>query len=365
MARGSLDRPFLFITITLVVLGFFIFSSASLGLLAREGAQFSSVAFSQLVLGIFLGGVALIAMAHINFRLLKRFALPLFILAVVVTLLVFVPGIGFEYGGAKRWISLGSLSFQPAELLKLGFVLYFAAWLSRARAQLKKPLYGILPLVVLLGVAGAILLAQPDTGTFLVIIAAAIGMYIAAGARWRDVFLLGAVGVVSIGLLAQVRPYVKDRILAFLDPSVDPLGVSYQIQQSFIAIGSGEFLGRGFGQSIQKFNYLPEPIGDSIFAVAAEEFGFVGAIVLISLFLALAFRGFRIAARAPDYFSGLVVVGLVILIVAQSFINIASMVGVLPLTGLPLLFVSHGGSALLFALLEIGIILNISRYAHK
>lgn len=365
MKRGSFDRPFLVITGMLVVMGFFIFSSASLGLLARDGAQFSNVAFSQLVLGIFMGGVSLVVFVNTNYRALKRFALPLFIAATVITLLVFIPGLGFEYGGATRWISLGALSFQPAEFLKLGFVVYLAAWLSRTRARLSKPMHGIIPLIILLAITGGILLAQPDTGTLMVIVAAALGMYVAAGARWRDIVVLGGLGVAAMGILAYLRPYVKDRLVAFFDPSVDPLGVSYQIQQSLIAVGSGELFGRGFGQSVQKFDYLPEPIGDSIFAVAAEEFGFVGALVLISLFLALAFRGFRIAARAPDYFGGLVVVGLVILIVAQSFINIASMVGVLPLTGLPLLFVSHGGSALLFALLEIGIILNISRYAKR
>jgi cell division protein FtsW len=290
-------------------------------------------------------------------------AVPIFVLAVGITLLVFVPGIGFEYGGATRWIHLGSVSFQPSEFLKLGVVILSALWLAKYRVHLSEFRYGLLPLIGLLGIAGAIMLAQPDTGTFLVIIAAVVAMYIAAGARLRDLVLLAGAAVAFIGSLAYFRPYIMNRILTFLDPSLDPLGTSYQIQQALIAIGSGGVFGRGFGQSVQKFDYLPEPIGDSIFAVAAEEFGFFGAMVLISLFILFAFRGFRIAARAPDHFGGLLVIGIVILIVSQSFINIASMIGVLPLTGLPLLFVSHGGSALFLALLEVGIVLNVSRYS--
>jgi cell division protein FtsW len=363
MARNPIDKPFLFTTIALVVLGFFTFSSASLGLLAREGARFSQVALTQIVFGILLGGIALIVLSQINYRVFKKYALVLFIISIVLTLLVFVPGLGFTHNGATRWLILGSFSFQPAELLKLGFVLYFATWLSGARQQLGQFKYGLLPLLGLLALVGTILLMQPDTGTFLVIVATAGAMFIAGGGKFRDVALLGGIGVAALGLLAYVRPYIKERILTFLDPSIDPLGLSYQIQQSLIAIGSGGWFGRGYGQSVQKFDYLPEPIGDSIFAVIAEEFGFVGGIVLLTLFLFLAFRGLRIAARSPDLFGGLVVVGIVILITSQSFINVASMVGVLPLTGLPLVFVSHGGSALFMALLEIGIILNVSRYA--
>jgi len=363
MQKRTVDRPLLFTVITLVVFGFLIFSSASLGLLAREGARFSQVAFSQLVLGIFLGGITLLVFSNIYYRNLRKYALAIFIVSFVLTLLVFVPGIGVEYSGAKRWILIGSLSFQPVEFLKIGFVLYFAAWLASARSRLHEFKYGFLPLTILLAIIGTMLLLQPDTGTFIIIVITALAMFFAAGGRIRHIALFGGLSALGIWLLAQMRPYIKDRILAFFDPSIDPLGVSYQIQQSLIAIGSGQLFGRGFGQSVQKFNYLPQPIGDSIFAVAAEEFGFVGGVVLIFIFLFLAYRGLKIAARAPDYFSGLLVVGIVILIVSQSFINIASMVGVLPLTGLPLLFVSHGGSALLFTLLGIGIVLNVSKYA--
>lgn len=363
MQKRTVDRPLLITVILLVVFGFLIFSSASLGLLARDGARFSQVAFSQLILGILLGGLTLLVFSNIYYRNLRKYALAIFITSLVLTVLVFVPGIGFEYSGAKRWILIWSVSFQPAEFLKIGFVLYFAAWLASARNKLHEFKYGFLPLTILLAIIGTILLLQPDTGTFIVIVIAALAMFFAAGGRVRDVFLFGGLSVLGIGILTQIRPYIKDRLLAFFDPTIDPLGVSYQIQQSLIAIGSGQLFGRGFGQSVQKFNYLPEPTGDSIFAVAAEEFGFIGGVFLILIFLFLAYRGLKIAARSTDYFGGLLVVGIVILIVSQSLINIASMVGVLPLTGLPLLFVSHGGSALLFTLLGMGIVLNVSKYA--
>jgi cell division protein FtsW len=363
--KAGIDKQFLFIVVALVVFGFFIFTSASLGLLAREGATFSSVAKSQILFGMLGGGILLVFFSRLPYKFWRTYALVIFSVSIIASLLVFAPGIGVEHGGARRWLSILGFSFQPAELLKLGFILYFASWLVFARQKLGSLLYGVLPFLLLISVVGSILLLQPDTGTFMIICSAAFGMYIAAGARVRDIAIISSIGIAFAGVLAYTRPYVMERLLTFLSPSTDPLGASYQLQQALIAIGSGEWFGRGFGQSIQKFYYLPEPIGDSIFAVAAEEFGFIGAVIIIMCILFFAYRGFHIAMRSPDQFGGLVVVGIVILIVSQSFINIASMVGVLPLTGVPLLFISHGGTALLFALAEVGIILSVSRYSIK
>lgn len=365
MTLKKIDRPFFFTVIILLVVGFFIFTSASLGLLARDGARFSSVAISQLLLGVVGGSIAMFWLSNVNYKIWKKFALPLFVFSIFATLLVFIPGLGLEFGGARRWLDLGITTFQPAELLKIGFVIYLATWLSNVRQHVQKIKFGLLPLMGLLALVAFVLLVQPDTGTFLVIATTGVAMFLVAGSRTRDILILGLTGIAGLGALALIRPYVLSRILSFINPAYDPLGSSYQIQQSLIAIGSGGFFGRGFGQSVQKFEYLPEPIGDSIFSVAAEEFGFFGAVILITLFIFLAFRGLKIATRAPDYFSGLLVVGIVILILSQSFINIGSMLGVLPLTGLPLIFVSHGGSAMFLVLAEIGIILNISKYQKK
>ncbi len=363
--RNSTDRTFLISVIVLVFVGFLIFSSASLGLLARNGATFTSVALGQIFLGIIGGFIGLLFATRIHYRIYRRYAPYIFLISLGITLLVFVPGIGFSYGGATRWINIGFTTFQPAELLKLGFVIYLASFLSSLKEKLYSWKQGILPFVGLLSLPSIILLLQPDTGTVLVIFSTALAMFVAAGARVRDIVGLGVLSVGAFAVVASVRPYVMDRLLTFLNPALDPLGSGYQIQQALIAIGSGQMFGRGFGQSVQKFNYLPEPIGDSIFAVFAEEFGFIGVTFLISLFIFFTLRGMRIASRAPDKFGGLIVVGIVILITSQSFINIGSLVGIFPLTGLPLLFVSHGGSALFLALIGVGIILNVSRYATK
>jgi len=360
MQKG-LDRTLLTIVLILVLGGFLIFSSASLGLLAREGARFSSIALSQFGFGVIGGLVALTIMSNIHFRFWRKYAFYVFIASIALTLLVFT-GLGFEHGGARRWISLGSFSFQPAEILKLAFIVYVATWLSGMQKFTGTFLQGTLPFVGIIAIVGALMLAQPDTDTFIIMAVSASAMFITAGGRWRDMILLFLTGVVVIAILAFTRPYIMDRLLTFANPAADSQGKGYQIQQSLIAIGSGEIVGRGFGQSIQKFEYLPEPIGDSIFAVYAEEFGFMGSSLLVLLFTFFAFRGYRIASHAPDMFGTLLVVGFVTLIIGQAFLNIAAMLGIAPLSGLTLPFISHGGTSLLATLAAVGIVLNVSKY---
>jgi len=365
MRRLVPDRILLGIVVTLVFVGFLIFSSASLGLLSRDGAQFSSVALNQFLFGIVGGGLALFITSSIHYRIWRKSAFYIFLGTLAITLLVFVPGIGFEHAGANRWISIGSFSFQPAELLKLGFIIYMATWLSGMQKHIKTFTKGTLPFMGFLGVVGIVMLLQPDTDTYAVMIIAALAMFITAGGRVRDVAIMLFCGVVLILLLALMRPYVMDRIMTFVDPAGDPLGSGYQINQSLIAVGSGHIFGHGFGQSIQKFEYLPEPIGDSIFAVFSEEFGFLGAVLLVLVFTAFAFRGFRVASHAPDLFGMLLVVGFVTLVIVQAFLNIAAMLALVPLSGLPLPFISHGGTALLTTLAAIGIMLNVSKYQKR
>lgn len=360
---NKIDKPLLIILAAIVVAGFFIFLSASLGLLAGKLISVKSILFGQLVLGIGLGSVALIVMSRIHYRFLKRYAPHIFIATMLLTLLVFIPGLGFSSGGARRWISLGFTSVQPAELLKIGTILFLAAYLSQFRNKLSEYKYGVLAFMAILAIPALLLLLQPDTSTIVVITLSAVGMFFVVGARWRDIGVLFLSGILVLGMLVIVRPYILERMLTFIHPTVNQEGTGYQIKQSLIAVGSGEAFGRGFGQSVQKFGYLPEPIGDSIFAVAAEEFGFAGSFVILGLFLALVTRSFWLAARAPDYFGGLLIIGLSLLITTQVIINIASMLRVIPLTGLPLPFISHGGTALFVMLASMGIILNISRYS--
>lgn len=364
MGKG-VDRTLLFIILTLVTAGFFIFSSASLGLLAREGARFSSVAFSQITFGIIGGGIGMFLTSQIYYRNWRKYAFYIFVATAVLTLAVFVPGLGFEHGGAKRWVAIAGFTFQPAELLKIGFIIYTATLLSGINKQIQSFKHGTLPFLGVVATAGFILLLQPDTDTFLLMGTAAIAMFVVAGGSWRDVGLMFLSGVLLLALLAFTRPYIMDRFTTFLNPADDPQGKSYQIQQSLIAIGSGGVAGRGFGQSVQKFEYLPEPIGDSVFAVYAEEFGFIGSLMLIGLLASFTFRGYKIATHAQDLFGMLIVVGFMTMIVIQAFLNIAAMLSLAPLMGLPLPFVSHGGTALLATLTAVGIVLNVSKYQKK
>ncbi len=358
---NRVDAWLFWIIAGLVVAGLLIFLSASIGLLARDGAHFGSVAASRLLATAIGVGLAY-AVSRFPYKHLRHYTLALLLASIVLTALVFIPGIGTEHGGARRWISIFGFSFQPAEILKIAFVIYTAAFFAGVKDGIRTLSLGLFPFLSLLGVAGLLLLLQPDTDTFVVLFLAMFAMFLSAGGRLRHIGVIGLMGILCLLVLVFSRPYLQERVKTFLHPAADPQGAGWQIQQSLIAIGSGEFSGKGFGQSVQKFSYLPEPIGDSIFAVATEEFGFIGGVSLIVLFLAFLLRGLRIASHSPDMFSGLLSIGIVILIGASAFMNIGSMLAIIPLSGLPLAFVSHGGTALVITLLEAGILLNISRY---
>lgn len=354
------DRLFFTLTMTLALVGLAIFSSAALGLLARESSSVSKDILLQAGFGFGLGLVALFLARTISFAAIKKLAPYAYGLTLLATALVFVPGIGLHANGATRWIDLGFTTVQPAEFLKIGVVLMLAAWLAPHARVLKDPKKGLVPFLAILLPPCALLLAQPNTSTMILILVTAAVMYFAVGAPLRDFAILACIAVTALGAIILVRPYVLERIETFFNPSANALSSGYQIQQSMLAIGSGGLLGRGFGQSVEKFNYLPEPSGDSVFAVFAEETGFVGAVLLLLLFVALSARGIVIAGDSRDLFGGLMALGFSFLIILQAFINICAMLGIIPLTGLPLPFVSHGGTALLAALFMCGFVLNVA-----
>ncbi|MDP2651910.1 MAG: putative peptidoglycan glycosyltransferase FtsW [bacterium] len=354
------DRIFFLLVLSVSLAGLAIFSSAALGLLARESSSLSKDILLQSGLGLGLGLLALFVARAVPFGWIKHSAPYVFVAMLIFTSLVFVPGIGFRSGGATRWINLGFTTVQPAEFLKIGFVLVLAWWLAPRARQLAQPKKGLIPFLIILMLPAALLVAQPNTSTTLLILATGSVMYFAAGAPWRDFGILALIAIFALGTIIFARPYVLTRIETFLNPSANALGSGYQIQQSLIAIGSGGLLGRGFGQSVEKFNYLPEPDGDSVFAVFAEETGFVGATILLALFVALAARGIVIAGNSHDLFGGLVALGFSFIIILQAFINIGAMLGIIPLTGLPLPFISHGGTALMAMLIMCGCILNVA-----
>ncbi len=311
--------------------------------------------FKQQLQWTAIGVVALIVLSFVKYSFWEKFATPLFFLSVFLLLVVLLPHFGLKALGARRWITFGPINFQPSEVIKLTLAIYLAKVTSKS----KKPISYFLPLVVCAG----LIMMQPDLGTTLVV--AAIGMSQIFIADVSLLYFLGAfgAGLVSVAMLIIFSPYRKDRLMTFLQMTQDPLGKSYHIRQVLLALGSGGLFGVGFGASRQKYLFLPESSTDSIFAVIGEEVGLVGSAVLIGLFVYFLLRGLKIARGAPDKFSQSLATGITAWIAGQAFLNIASMVALVPLTGIPLPFFSYGGTSLLMILSACGILLNISKYA--
>lgn len=360
MSQG-IDRPLLVVTLVLLVIGVLVISSASIVISDRNFGNIYYFTMRHLAYAV-LGFFVLIFASRIHYKIWRKLAMPFMVAVLLFLALVFLPEIGIRHGGASRWIDIGFISFQPSEFLKVAFILYLASWLTKKRGATGDLYRGFIPFVVMLGVVSVFLILQPDIGTLIVIGFTAAALYLLGGGRVSQIITLGFLGLAGLFILVRLAPYRMQRFLVFLYPDIDPQGLSYHLKQALIAIGSGGFWGRGFGQSLQKYNYLPEPIGDSIFAIFVEEMGFFGVIILLGLFLFLLWRSFSIARRAPDMFARLAAAGIASGIGFQIFINMAAISGLLPLTGIPLPFISYGGSALVTTLFGIGVILNISRY---
>jgi cell division protein FtsW len=356
-----IDRFFLLTVLALTGFGFVIFLSASLGLLAQENISYSNVALKQII-SLGLGLIAFFIFSKIQYAWVRRIAFFIFLGAIAVNLLLFIPALTLHHGGASRWIDLGFVTFQPSEFLKVAFIIYMAAWVHYAKSKISQMRYGLLPYLILMVILGVLLMVQSDTDTLVVIGATGIIMLIIAGVPLRHITLAGLVMAIAVTVVIFTRPYAAERVKTYFNRGSDSQGSGYQINQSLIAIGSGQLTGRGFGQSIQKFGYLPQPTDDSIFAVAAEEFGFIGSIGLLILYVLFAISSFRIGTRSQDVFGGLMAVGIAVLIVSESFMNMAAMLGLIPLSGMPLLFVSHGGTALIITLAAAGIVANVSKH---
>jgi len=300
-----------------------------------------------------LGIGAFFVTSLLNYNFWKKVAIPLIIFSLITLILVLIPGIGTQALGARRWLGFGFFSFQPAELAKLSFIFYLSSFFSKKK--------NIWPFLAILGILVGLIMLEPDLGTTVVLAATGLSIYFISGA---PIFAIGLIALFSIlsgiGLIIT-SPYRKERLLTFFDPSRDPLGASYHIRQVLIAIGSGGLFGVGLGQSRQKYEYLPEVTTDSIFAIIAEEIGFIGGVIILGLFLLLVWRGFRIAKEAPDEFGKLLAVGITSWIGFQALINLCSMVALVPLTGIPLPFISYGGSSLVLSLVAMGILVNISK----
>lgn len=362
----QVDKKFLWITLVLLAVGVITFISSSLGIYTENKLIFKAMMIRHLGFGVVGGLIVMFIMSKIDYTVWRKLSPYVYIAGIIITLLVFVPGIGFEHGGARRWISLGFISFQPAELLKFSVIVFLSAWFAQHRKDISDIKKGLLAFCLIVGFAILALVKQPDSGSIALIGGVAFLIYFMRGAAWKHILALCLGGSMLIGVYVAMNPYIIERIKTFSDSSRDPYGASYQIRQSRIAIGSGQIFGRGLGQSVQKFGpFLPESNSDSIFAIFAEEYGFVGGFILVFLYGLFAFFGFRVAKNAPDVFAQNLVLGIVLLVVVQVFFNIAAISGIVPLSGLPLIFMSNGGTALIVTLAEIGIVLNISRHRQK
>ncbi|MFO0703041.1 MAG: putative lipid II flippase FtsW [Candidatus Andersenbacteria bacterium] len=351
------------VILLLVVFGLVAVASASSVISFNQFGDNLAMLKAQLVRGVLIGGVLFIVCSLIPYAWWKRINLILLVVTLLLLVAVFIPHLGYSFGGAQRWIQLGPVLFQPSELAKLALVVFLAAWLDKRGKGIKEFTTGVVPFVVIVAVVSVLILMQPDLGTLTVIAAAAMAMFFAAGARLWHIGAIALAALAALALAIKIEPYRLARFTTFLNPNADPQGIGYQINQALLAVGSGGWFGQGLGQSIQKYSYLPEPAGDSIFAVMAEELGFVRTALVVFTFLLLAQQGYSVARRAPDNFAKLLAIGITTWFVAQAFINIGAIIGVLPLTGIPLPFVSYGGTALAVSLAAAGILVNVSRYA--
>lgn len=360
-AKGrKFDTGLVATAFALIVFGLIALSSAGVVVSFQRFGE-ANFFFKQQFVSFLVGLAVFFVLAKIDYHVWKRFAIPFMVVALGLLVAVLIPGVGFEAGGARRWLPVGSFQFQPSEVMKLVFILYLAVWLEKRGKAIKDFVYGFLPFLALLALIVVLIMKEPDLGTVSIVVLISILMYFVAGARKRHLAAFGVGAVIVLALLISFAPYRVDRLTVFLNPELDPQGVGYHINQSLLAIGSGGLFGVGLGHSNQKYNYLPEVATDSIFSVIAEELGFIIVLGVLALFFTLLRRGFAIARTSPDAFGRYLAVGIAGGIVLQAIINISALTGLLPLTGITLPFVSAGGTSLLVTMAGIGILTNISK----
>ena len=355
------DKGLIITIVILVVFGLImLFSASSVAGYLKAGSTLHFL--KRQLLGLGIGAIAFFIGSRIDYRFWKRYAPHFLLLSVLLLVMVFIPGLSAEYGTARNWLNIFGISIQPSEFVKIFFLLYLAAWLESKKGDFKDFKHSLLPFIFVFGVISILMLLQPDLGTLIIIFATVMVTYYVGGGRLKHiVVLLATLAIAGAMLFNVMRGYQIDRIKCYQNPEYSSNEKCYQINQSLIAIGSGGFWGRGIGQSHQKFMYLPEVWSDSIFAVIAEEIGFLFCTILIALFLILFFKGQKIASRAPDEYGRILASGIVSLVMIQLFVNVGGIINLIPMTGVPLPFFSSGGSSLTAMLGAMGILVNISK----
>ena len=362
------DYLFLFCTIFLVIFGLVMLSSASFDLGKKKYNDPYYYLKHQLLVGLIFGGLGFLFASNFNYLRWEKLSFILLLINILLLILVFIPGLSYQSGSASRWLKLGSFSFQPAELLKFTFIIYLAAWLSKKKQRKTAFIDGLLPFLVISLIIAVLVLKQPATATLVIVLASALVVYFVSGAKFKYIVLIILIGAILFSIVIYKSNYRRERVQTFIEKfflkkDVDILDKGFHIRQSLMAIGSGKLFGVGFGKSIIKYRSLPETVGDSIFAVIAEELGFVGSVILIGLYALLFFRGLKIAQKSKDEFGRLTVIGLISVVSFQVFVHIGANTGLLPFTGVPLPFISYGGTALAVFLTMMGVIVNISKYS--
>ncbi len=362
MARKLKSDKLLFLATLLLVCTSVVMVYSASAFIAMENNGDPYLYLFKQVTWALLGLLLVPLMMRIDYRTYRQPVVIWTGLAIVVAGLIAVL-FGEARNGANRWLNFGSLGVQPSELAKIVVVVFIAALLERRMDRIDDPAYALLPIGVVLAVIVALILREPDLGTSVAILVIAAVMIFAAGIDYRYVAALGVAGSAALYVLLAISDYRWRRVTAFLNPWADPLGDGFQMIQSMIAVGSGGIFGRGLMGGVQKLFYLPEPHNDFIYAVISEELGFLGATVIIACFCVIAWRGLRTSLRAPDRFGAFLALGLTTMVAFQAFFNVSVVLGLMPTKGIPLPFVSYGGSSLLVNLLAIGVLLNISQHA--
>jgi cell division protein FtsW len=321
--------------------------------------------FQHQILWMGLGLVLALFALGLDYHRLRAMAPVLTGITLLLLLLVLIPHLGVARNGARRWLGVGGFTFQPAEIAKVVAIIYLARWLEKSGDRIRSFRKGLVPFLLMLGLLVGLVLLEKDLGTSMVLTLIAISMYVVAGARWTHVLALAGLASGALVLLIKLEPYRYSRLSAFANPWADSLNTGFQSVQSVLALGSGGIFGVGLGQSVQKYQWLPEAHTDFIFAIIGEEVGLIGTLFVLGLFCILAWRGYRTALRAPDRFGLLLATGITSWITFQAFINIAAVTLTLPTTGIPLPFVSFGGSSLTISLAAVGLLLNVSAQGAK
>ena len=359
------DKSLLSAVIILIIFGLvMLFSASSVVSYSRYGNTYHY--FIRQFFSVLFAFAAFYIISRIDYRVLKKFAVFFLFFSIFLLLLVFVPGLRSDYGTARSWINVFGYSFQPSELVKLSFLIYLATWLESKKGDLGDFSSGIMPFLIILGIISGLMLAQPDMGTLFIIAFSSMVVFFSGGGKISHIFIVVVLAALLLFLaLSMKTSYQSDRFKCLKDPSYSAQDKCYQINQSLIAVGSGGLFGRGIGQSRQKFMYLPEVWGDSIFPIMAEELGFIFSTLLILLYLFIFYRGLLIARNAPDLYGSTLAIGIVVWLAVQTFLNIGGMINLIPMTGVPLPFISAGGSAILSNLMAMGILINISKQTRQ